>query len=494
MTQIELEYCFVVLLWIATLGALLAQAWRGSTPVVGITLSYWFGLALIHLAGGLIYFSSWYQNVHREDTIAGFRLTGYAMAGLLMGNFLLAPYVFAMLCERGRRSPRKTARHQSRGPLPARIADVAPVSLATIAADKLGKQYIMIGLLANFGLILLFGWIPSARAVFSGGLAMAEGGFCLWWWHFWKGGHRHLSWGIACGSLILPVMTLLFGGYLGYGVYALAPLACLILVYYRPRATVLTAGLIALFLSLSLYPAYFKARAEIRRVVWGHQNFDERVEVTYSSIKENWNWFDTDDISQLDAIDARLNQNYFIGMAERRLAAEHVPFASGKTFVSALLAMIPRILWPDKPEWAGTTELVTEFTGMEFSIGTSVGIGHVMEFYVNFGEPGLLIGYLILGTLLGTVDRMAGRYLRAGRSAKFMVWFVFGQALLMVGGNFAELTASALGWTTLAIVVNFYTMAHERGHPTLRRLVSRVTSGAGAPRHYPHLDRDARAR
>ena len=78
-------------------------------------------------------------------------------------------------------------------------------------------------------------------------------------------------------------------------------------------------------------------------------------------------------------------------------------------------ALIPRAVWPDKPDVAGSGDIVSEFTGIRFAEGTSVGVGQVMEFYVNFGIPGVLIGFFGLGYLLMWLDQGIMRSLLRGR-------------------------------------------------------------------------------
>jgi hypothetical protein len=106
MAEFGFEYFIAVALWAASLVLLLAQAWRGWAAVVGLSLSYWCNLAMIHLLGGLIQLLPWHVSQERSDTIAGFCLTGYALAGLIIGSVLIAPWLFGQLQQR--RRPRES--------------------------------------------------------------------------------------------------------------------------------------------------------------------------------------------------------------------------------------------------------------------------------------------------------------------------------------------------------------------------------------------------
>ena len=76
-----------------------------------------------------------------------------------------------------------------------------------------------------------------------------------------------------------------------------------------------------------------------------------------------------------------------------------------------LWALIPRAIWPDKPAVGGGQDLVAEFTGIKFEEGTSVGAGQVLEFYMNFGMPGVLAGFAVLGFILMRLDQVVMRAL-----------------------------------------------------------------------------------
>jgi hypothetical protein len=149
-----------------------------------------------------------------------------------------------------------------------------------------------------------------------------------------------------------------------------------------------------------------------------------------------------------------LNQNILIGHAVRYLSGGRTEYARGETLLDAFVALIPRAVWPDKPLYAGSGNLVTHFTGIPFARSTSVGIGHVMELYVNFSIPGVLLGYVLLGALLGFFDTRCAGHLLAGNWKRFTLLFVIGQCFLEASGNFAEATASAAGSAALCLLVN----------------------------------------
>src|SRR5262249_2576562 len=99
-------------------------------------------------------------------------------------------------------------------------------------------------------------------------------------------------------------------------------------------------------------------------------------------------WFDPANEKHLAALDQRLNQNYFAGLAARRISQGQVSYLYGRSIYEGLLALVPRLFWPDKPVFAGSPRIVAEMTGLYLSENTSFGIGQVMEFQINFGIPG----------------------------------------------------------------------------------------------------------
>src|SRR4030095_1799785 len=133
----------------------------------------------------------------------------------------------------------------------------------------------------------------------------------------------------------------------------------------------------------------FQNRDEIREAVWGGATLEERIDATMGIVRD-FEWFDPHNEIHLYALDQRLNQNYFVGLSSARIAQDQVNFLYGRSLWEGLQALIPRAVWTEKPVFGGSPVIVAEMTGLTMSDTTSFGVGNVMEFYVNFGVPGVI--------------------------------------------------------------------------------------------------------
>src|SRR6185312_2743673 len=152
--------------------------------------------------------------------------------------------------------------------------------------------------------------------------------------------------------------------------------------------------------------------------------------------------------THLFALDSRLNQNYLVGAGVMRHQEGEVELLYGATV--PLWAFIPRIVWPDKPAVGGGQDWVSQFTGITFAAGTSVGIGQVLEFYMNFGVPGLVTGFAILGFILMRLDQGMMRAF-AMRNIRGVVQFALpGLALIAPIGSLMEILVAMVSAIILA--------------------------------------------
>jgi hypothetical protein len=424
------EYLITLALWFTVPAFFWLRSYKSRSPVVGLLLCYCMQLALIHLTGGLIQLLPWYTSTTRAETVIGFPITGYVLLGLLLGYILAQP---GML--RRRRES---------------VSDKTPV----LRSPETGWMCVAVGLVAYFGLMGSAFSFASLSSIVANGLNLAAIGFCLEWWYFYRSGQVRLAWQIGACIFLLPMLTVLVMGFLGYGINAVLILCAFVAVAGVPRRTVLIGGSILGFSLLSIWAVYMGVRTQIRESVWGNEAIDQRARVAATSVQSHWEWFSIADTNQLDKIDERLNQNSLLGAAVRELESGRVKYAQGETLQNVLYSLIPRVFWPDKPAFAGSGGLVTRFTGIEFGAGTSVGIGHVMELYVNYGKTGVLVGFAIIGAFLATLDVAAARYLYVGRIEEFLLCFVAGTTLLTVGGVLAESPPAFVGSMALTLLVS----------------------------------------
>jgi len=204
--------------------------------------------------------------------------------------------------------------------------------------------------------------------------------------------------------------------------------------------------------ALSFYVCYMRDRSEIREVVWGGRSLVDRVEQVFDTVAR-FEWFDPTYPTHLVHVDTRLNQNFLVGSAVSRLAVMG-DYAYGGTLMDSVLALVPRVIWPDKPVSGGSGDLVTRYTGLRFAEGTSVGVGHVLEAYINFGTLGVVAVFAILGTVVTVIDTVSRERLEANDWRGFALRYGPGLALLQVGGSLAEAMGSLAATLVAVVVVN----------------------------------------
>jgi hypothetical protein len=283
-------------------------------------------------------------------------------------------------------------------------------------------------------------------------------GLALGSWRAWYGrkDHTRLLWSVAIVSL--PFLTIVSQGFLGYGASALITIVAFLVSFgkWRPRVAVLT--MVVFYLGLSLYVTYMRDRTAIREVVWAGEGMGSRVERLYETVS-TLEWFNPGDVDHLQRIDERLNQNTLVGVAVDRLESGVQDYAWGETVWYAVIALVPRALWPDKPVVAGSMGLVGVYTGIAFDDATSVGLGQVLELYINFGAFGVIVGFLVFGSVIRMVDVAAARRVLTGQWPAFALWYLPGISLLQAGGSLVEVTSGAAAAIVAAMLVNQYVVA-----------------------------------
>jgi len=406
--------------------------WVRRIASVGLPLCYLLSLGIIHWLGAVIHVLPWYS-VRDPYTYGGFHQAFLAGLAFTTGSILLAPLILRIILRNC----------QTR----------VVVERMRTSELRLPETYMFLGMTLYALLAPAVASIPSIAAVSVTGVYLTVVGFCLACWRAYLERSRpKLLWWllIVCCIPFLTVVTL---GFIGYGALASLLVFTFVATYYRPRWQAAVGLGLLIFLGLSLFVTYARDRSTLREAVWGGADYTYRIQALVRTLTDfeliNFRY-----ARHLKFIDRRLNQNFLVGRAVETIELGREQSAKGETLYQAFLALVPRILWPDKPVRAGSPEIVSHFTRISFAAGTSVGVGQVMEFYINFGTPGVIIGFLMIGVLIRVLDTIAALRLRDGDWQGFMSWFLPSISLLNVGGSLVEVFGTAAASMVLVTIVN----------------------------------------
>ncbi len=90
------------------------------------------------------------------------------------------------------------------------------------------------------------------------------------------------------------------------------------------------------------------------------------------------------------------------------------PHTNGELLSTAITnAVMPRFLFPNKPELPSDSVYTRRFTGIWVpEEGTSISIGYLAEFYVDWGVAGMMIMVFLWGCWIGIAHRVLARWTR----------------------------------------------------------------------------------
>jgi hypothetical protein len=422
----------LLLAWPLLVAALVAADRRfGRSPlflcnsyIAGLAVNHWFG-ALVHALPGHTFKSF-------ANTIAGFEATTWGLLFFVLG-VAVTPNAMPRDWRAGSSNAAKIGRNS------ARTADRAAIAL------------LWAGLVAWMAAATTLMTLPSVSSIISGGKHFLVAGICLkCWLHYRRGNLAGFGRWLGVGAFF-PIYTTLSQGFIGFGISIFMTIIIFVGSFYRPRWQVFVAATVVVFFGLSLWVAYFEHRKNVRETVWGGQGLELRL-AALGAVAESFVPFDFDNPAHLRAVDERLNQNELVGAA-LNFVPTYKDFAGGQTVIAAIeAALIPRALWPDKPV-VGGSQMITEYTGIQFGPDVSVGVGPVIEYYVNYGWTGLAAGFFLFGVVLRRIDFRVARGLLTDSWGDLAFWFPIGASLLQPIGSLVEISSSAAGAAIIGAVV-----------------------------------------
>jgi hypothetical protein len=441
-----------LVIWVVVFALVLRNQWSRKIPSVGLPLAYLLNLSMIHFTGALIWALPWYNpqsayllqsGTNYTQVTLGFIESVYGVMGFAVGSTILAYWILRFW-------------------QPSWIREVPQNP-----DIKLPTKVLLFGLFFFFLISPTIGRIPGFQGISASGVYLFVVGLCLACWRGWYQQERKAFFLWIAVSCMIPVITISTLGFIGYGAGATLVILIFISSFYRPYWHTLLIGFLVLVLGLSVYVTYMRDRGDIRATVWGGQSIESRYGTTLETFT-NFEIIDFTNQSHLEAIDGRLNQNGLVGRGVQYINGGNTTFAYGTTILQAALAPIPRLLWPGKPTFAGSGDIVTLYTGQQFAQGTSVGVGQVLEFYLNFGSVGVFLGFVVLGIIIRVIDITASHKLFCGNWLGFVSWFLPGLGLLQPGGVLAEVTASVAAASVLVIIIRRFLVRRSLDLPQQR--------------------------
>jgi hypothetical protein len=403
-------------------GAFVCLAWllRRDRLSLGLPIAYLSGLLLIHVPGAFARLMTDLFDYDRDVVTIGIRLTAIGCVCFVAGVYV------------------------------ARFLNKKKPIYRYVEQREFWYFCLIGGLVVQFGLSL-FSNLPSIRsAVDKGSVLWMLGALMGLRFALSQGKLKAITtWGAA--TLIYPVLILLMAGFLSYGSAAMIIVASALVVSVRSRLKLIIVGSVVVYLGLSVFVNYFAHREEYRQIAWSDAPTGERFDGIVAMFS-NFQWFDPTNDTQLSALDKRLNQNYFVGLAAERIEQQQVDYLYGRSIWEGAVALVPRFLWPDKPVFGGSGTIVADMTGLRLNEETSWGVGNVMEFQINFGTPGVVIGFLVLGFLIGWMDFKAAAADARGDIGKLILFFLVGAALVQPAGSVVEITGGAAAAAVAAYI------------------------------------------
>ncbi len=276
--------------------------------------------------------------------------------------------------------------------------------------------------------------------------------------------------------IVYPSLVLLLGGFLSSGTTAVIIVLSSLLVTSKSNFRAITLTVMASVIGVSVFISYFGHREKIREAVWGGADSRVRIEATLDAARDI-SLFDPGNPQHLKGLDARLNQNYFVGVSAARIASRQVDYLYGRSLWEGILSLVPRALWPEKPVYSGSGSIVIEMTGLQLAKNTSWGVGQVMEFHINFGVAGVILGFLLLGLALGKLDILAAIADANGNLAQTFLYFLPGVALIQPNGSIVDLIGGAAAALGAAFIWRWMWLAWPKPVVSVQRRVFEAPSG-----------------
>ena len=430
----DLLTIFLIVLWALVAAYIVIRSWGARGQRVGITIAYVLFFAASHWLPTVVVLIPWYSPLYELDlTLLGFYQSFIAIIGFAIGTLLITHFL-----------QRFHLRLMQRG----RVTRDVKVKLTDFS--QLPAIYILFGLIFTFVVMPFASTVPTLSAFSSGASNLFQVGLLLLVWQAFQT-HSRLKLGIAFTlAVVWPFVGVATSGFLIFAIsFVIVFVVFTVSLLEKPARYIIPLTIVA-YLGMSLFQTYLSIRHQIRGALWytdQQVTLETRADVVLELI-ESFELFDFTNPLHLFAIDVRLNMNHLTGRTMQRIESGAIDYAYGQTVADALLMLVPRMAWPDKPVAVGGQALVRQYAGYGILSG-SIAPGQLMEFYLNFGTLGVFFGFVLIGTIVGLLDKYCAAQLRQGNLLRFAMFMVPAFGLLESATTYF---VTFVGATTSALI------------------------------------------
>jgi len=182
----------------------------------------------------------------------------------------------------------------------------------------------------------------------------------------------------------------------------------LILAFFKGvRWTSIVYVTIAVFLLSNFMFAWMASRGIIRRGELQGYPILTQLSIFIDTFAKNIQPSAMTPEATLDLVRLRLDMSDILAMEVGHMP-DYQPFRYGGTLVDGAYALIPRVLWPEKPMVAGGSDFVSKYTGMVRPTGdeTSIGLPMQFELFANGGAILVVVGLFIFTWSCARLERL----------------------------------------------------------------------------------------
>jgi hypothetical protein len=395
------------IVWILLFAATLVVIFRRRTTV-GLTAAFLMTFLANHWLASALYVIPWQTLYPPSIVAAGLRQSVLGMATFAFGALILAPITTSRLRQH--------------------TATIIPTTRIQDELPRQIRHFFLIGSASYFITPIIFG-IPILNVITRETAKFAILAACLFIYFKIRTNARNVGmYAVLIGGFFV-LIGVVYAGFASFGSVIGILLVMFYLSYSRFSARKVVFLVLASYIGLSAFVVYLGNRSDIRAKIWGGQPLASRLEVIWDTANK-FEFFSIDNAQHLKAVEMRLNRNYYVGLTAHRIDSGAVDYASGETLLDAIIAPIPRVLWPDKPIISGLSVLFSKYTGLPVSPGTSSGVGILLESYINFGSAGVVAMFAIYGIVLGLFDARSRQALDTGQYTSFAIWVLVGYELV----------------------------------------------------------------